>query len=69
LLVHHRRDACFLTLFSTAKAASEKYGTEFIAMEGGVSIGDACEPAAYHGFNGIERETMDAIKKWILAGG
>jgi hypothetical protein len=69
LLVHHRRDACFLTLFSTAKAASEKYGTQFIAMEGGVSIGDACEPAAYHGFNGIERETMDAIKKWILAGG
>ena len=36
---------------------------------GGVSVGDHCEALAYHGFNGIERETLDAIKKWILEGG
>jgi pimeloyl-ACP methyl ester carboxylesterase len=69
LIVHHKRDACQFTLFSTAKASHERYGTRFIAMEGGVSIGDPCEALAYHGFNGFERETMSAIKQWILEGG
>jgi hypothetical protein len=38
-------------------------------MEGGVSVGDPCEPLAYHGYNGIESATIDAIKKWIKQGG
>jgi hypothetical protein len=37
-------------------------------MEGGIAVGDPCEAFAYHGYNGIERETVDAIKKWILQG-
>jgi hypothetical protein len=69
LVVHHKDDACRLTLFSSAKASHEKYGNDFIAMEGGISVGDPCEAFAHHGYNGIERETVDAIKKWILQGG
>jgi hypothetical protein len=69
LVVHHKDDACRLTLFSSAKGAHEKYGNDFIAMEGGISVGDPCEAFAHHGYNGIERETVDAIKKWILQGG
>jgi len=65
LVVHHKDDACWATPFSRAKASHDRFGTDFIAMEGGISVGDACEAFAYHGFNGIERETVEAIKKWI----
>jgi len=34
-------------------------------MEGGISVGDPCEPFGHHGFNWTESETIDAIKKWI----
>ena len=43
------------------------YGTELIEMEGGKSTGDDCEAFAYHGYNGIEAETVDKIKAWIAA--
>jgi hypothetical protein len=69
LIVHHKRDTCRSTPFFAAEAAHERYGTDFIAMDGGISVGDACEAFAYHGYNGIERETAAAIKKWIRQGG
>jgi hypothetical protein len=69
LIVHHTRDVCQLTLFGSAKASHERYGTDFIAMEGGISTGDHCEAFSHHGYNGIERETVEAMKKWILQGG
>ena len=68
LLVHHREDGCKSTPFAAAQAAHDKYGDELIVMEGGVSKGDECQPFAYHGFNGIEKETVDAIKQWIQRG-
>jgi hypothetical protein len=69
LIVHHKDDRCRWTPFNAAKASHERYGNDFIAMEGGISVGDACEPFAHHGYNGIERETVNAIKKWIKQGG
>lgn len=69
LIVHHRRDGCRGTPFFAAESAHRRFGTDFIAMEGGTSVGDPCEAFAYHGYNGIERETIDAIKKWIRQGG
>jgi hypothetical protein len=65
LVVHHKRDTCRVTPFNAAEASHERFGNAFIAMEGGVSVGDACEAFSYHGYNGIERETMEEIKKWI----
>lgn len=38
-------------------------------MEGGISTGDECGAFAHRGFNGIERETSEAIKAWIRKGG
>jgi len=68
LVVHHRDDHCRATPFSAAKASHERFGNDFIVMEGGISVGDSCEAFAHHGYNGIERETVDAIKKWIKQG-
>ena len=68
LLVHHRQDACRVTKFGSAEYSHEKYGSELIAIEGGTSQGDDCQPFAYHGFHGIEVETVGKIKAWILQG-
>jgi len=65
LVVHHRHDLCHVTPFAAAQASHDKYGTEIIVMDGGISVGDLCEPFAHHGYNGIESETIAAIKKWI----
>jgi hypothetical protein len=69
LVVHHKGDTCRGTPFNAAQATHERFGNDFIAMEGGISVGDTCEAFAHHGFNGVERETMEAIKDWIRKGG
>ena len=69
LIVHHKRDTCRATPFFAAESAQQRFGTDFIAMDGGKSVGHPCEAFAYHGYNGIERETIEAIKKWIRQGG
>lgn len=69
LIVHHREDVCRVTPFGSAKDSAERYGTDFIVMEGGISTGELCEAFSHHGYNGIERETIDAIKAWIRRGG
>ena len=68
LVVHHEYDLCHLTPFYSAEASHKKYGTDLLVMTGGKSVGDDCEAFAYHGYNGIERETIDGIKKWIKEG-
>ena len=68
LIVLHRMDACRATRPSAGQASHNSYGTELIEMEGGKSTGDDCEAFAYHGYNGIERETVEKIKAWIVAG-
>ena len=65
LIVLHRMDACRVTRPSNGEASHRSYGTELIVMEGGKSTGEDCEAMAYHGYNGIEAETVDRIKAWI----
>jgi len=69
LIVHHREDVCRVTPFGSARDSAERYGTDFIVMEGGISTGELCEAFSHHGYNGIERETIDRIKDWIRKGG
>ncbi len=69
LVVHHKQDHCRSTPYGRAEYSRKKFGNEFIAMEGGNDVGDPCEALAHHGFNGIESETVDAIKQWIKKGG
>ena len=68
LIVLHRMDACRVTRPSAGEASHRNYGTELIEMDGGKSTGDDCEAFAYHGYNGIEAQTVDRIKAWIVAG-
>jgi hypothetical protein len=65
LIVLHRMDACRVTVPSNGEASHKNYGSEIIAMDGGRSTGDDCEAFAYHGYNGVEAETVDRIKAWI----
>jgi hypothetical protein len=67
LIVLHKRDVCRVTLPSAGEVSHKTFGTELIEMDGGKSTGDDCEAFAYHGYNGIERETVDRIKAWIAA--
>ncbi len=69
LIVVHRKDACNATKPSNGVASNRSYGTELIEVDGGKSTGDDCEAYAYHGYNGIERQTIEKIKAWIAAGG
>jgi hypothetical protein len=69
LIVLHKNDACTATKPSNGAASHARFGTELIEMSGGKSTGDDCEAFAYHGYNGIERETVERIKQWIMAGG
>jgi hypothetical protein len=65
LIVLHKKDACTATKPSNGAASNRSYGTELIEMDGGKSTGDDCEAYAYHGYNGIERQTIEKIKAWI----
>jgi hypothetical protein len=65
LIVLHVRDACRVTSPASGVASHHKYGTELIEMDGGKSTGEDCEAYAYHGYNGIENETVAKIKAWI----
>jgi len=66
LIVLHRMDACRGTRPSNGEASHRGYGTELIEMDGGKSTGEDCEAFAYHGYNGIEAETVGRIKGWIV---
>jgi hypothetical protein len=68
LIVVHRMDGCFATKPSMGVASHRSYGTDLIEMNGGTSTGDDCEAYAHHGYYGIERETVEKIKAWIVAG-
>lgn len=68
LIVLHRGDVCRVTLPTAGEAAHRKFGTELIEMDGGKSTGPDCEAFSHHGYNGIEAETVEKIKAWIVAG-
>ena len=67
LIVLHKRDVCRVTPPAAGEVSHKTFGTELIEVDGGKSTGDDCEAFAYHGYNGIERETVDRIKAWIAA--
>lgn len=68
LLMVHRLDTCRDTRPAAAEAAHRDFKTELIVMDGGRPVGDDCDPRAYHGYSGIEAQTVDKIKAWITGG-
>lgn len=67
LIVLNKRDACQYTKPANGSVSHSRYGTDLIEMDGGKSSDTDCEAYAYHGYNGIERETVGKIKAWITA--
>ncbi len=65
LIVTHRKDGCSVTPPSSSMTNHERFGTELILIEGGISEGNPCQAFAYHGFNGVEAEVADKIRAWI----
>lgn len=65
LLVHHKDDGCRVTTYNAAQSNHDRYGTLLITMEGGTTSGNPCEAFGYHGYNGIEGETVAKMKAWI----
>jgi len=65
LIVTHRQDGCSATPPSASISNHERFGTELIVIDGGISEGNSCQPFAYHGFNGVEAQVADKIRAWI----
>lgn len=70
LVVHHQQDACALCAYSEVPGLMHKLTqsprSEAIGVTGGITRGDPCEAAAYHGFNGIEAEVVGKTVAWML---
>jgi len=69
LWVNHEDDPCAYTLFRFAKEAAEQSGAPLVKVSGGgPSRGDACQAYTAHGFVGVEKETVLAMRSWIKTG-
>ena len=72
LVVHHKSDACVATLYEQVPALVDRLAASprkaLVAFDGGRDRGDPCEAFAYHGFNGLEPQVVDAIVNFMLAG-
>jgi pimeloyl-ACP methyl ester carboxylesterase len=71
LVVHHREDSCFATLFKDAESLQGKFThasrSGLLAFSGGPPRKSGeCQGRAPHGFFGLERDVVDAIADWIL---
>jgi hypothetical protein len=69
LVVHHEQDGCKLCAFSDVPWMMRKFDhaprREVASFTGGEDRGDPCEAFAHHGYNGIEREVVERIARWI----
>jgi alpha/beta superfamily hydrolase len=69
LVVHHEQDGCRHCPYKDIPGLMNKLEgvprKELISVKGGEDRGDPCEPFAYHGFNGREKEVVGKIVDWI----
>lgn len=69
LWVHHEDDPCDFTLYRYAKDAAQRSGAPLVTVRGGgPSRGDACQAYTAHGFVGVEKETVLAMRGWVKTG-
>lgn len=69
LWVHHADDPCRLTPYAEAQRLAQKTGTPLITVKSGnAGRGPACQPFTQHGFIGVEAQTVQAMKTWLLQG-
>jgi hypothetical protein len=69
LWVHHEDDPCEFTAYATVKAIAQRNGAPLVTVRGGgPGSGQACMARTAHGFIGVERETVLAMRSWIKTG-
>jgi len=65
LLVHHVHDRCPSCPYRDAESLGRTF--PLVSVSGGKPAeSDPCEPFAAHGYYGKERETVQAMKNWML---
>lgn len=71
LVVHHEQDGCRLCSFSLTSNLMDKLRDapkkQLISFTGGEDVGDACNALAHHGFNGLDKDVVGKMSKWMLA--
>ncbi|MDF3838666.1 alpha/beta hydrolase [Cupriavidus basilensis] len=69
LVIHHEHDGCKQCPFGEVQGLMDKLvktpEAGVIKFDGGNNVGDPCEAMAYHGFNGIEPQVVQAIARWM----
>ncbi len=69
LWVHHEYDPCQYTLYRQAQAFSRSSGKPLVTVRGGgPGHGGLCQAFTAHGFVGVERETVIAMRSWVKTG-
>lgn len=70
LVVHHRQDACRVTLPSLVGPFKAWGGGKVTVAwkSGGIDQGDACRAKSFHGFNGLDGDIVATISRFVLAG-
>lgn len=69
LWVHHADDACRFTPYSDAQAFAKRSGKPLVTVRGGgPGKGDACQAFRAHGYVGVERRTVEAMRAWVRTG-
>ena len=69
LWVHHADDPCSYTAYRDARAYAQKSRKPLVTVRGGgPGRGAACEAFTAHGFVGVERKTVEAMRSWVKTG-
>jgi hypothetical protein len=69
LWVHHEEDGCRYTPYRSARQFAEMTRSPLVTVRGGgPARGSPCEAMSQHGFVGIERETVLAMRSWVKTG-
>jgi pimeloyl-ACP methyl ester carboxylesterase len=69
LLVHHENDPCQYTSYAEARRYAEKTRAALVTVRGGgPEKGGACQAFTAHGFVGVERAVVRAMRSWVRTG-
>jgi len=69
LWVHHEDDPCGFTQYRDAKSAAQESAAPLVTVRGGgPARGQACMAFTQHGFVGVEKEVVLAMRSWIKTG-
>ena len=69
LWVHHVDDPCPFTPYRDAQSFAKRSAKPLVTVRGGGDYrGDRCEAFSQHGYRGVERATVEAMRAWVKTG-